>query len=277
MSTTSLYPPWHEPSPAGRRSWIKGRGFHLVSGVPVQRWDRHRIEVFYWCLGLHLGRPGAQNPQGDLLGVVRDTGEDASDPFVRLYRTRSDIAYHCDAADVVGLLCLESAGEGGESRIASSVAIFNAILAERPDLAGRLFEPFPLDIRNEDSSGELRHIAVPPCRYSGQSLRTFYHSDYFRSAQRHPDVPRFTQDEESLLGLYEEIANDSGIRLDMRLRAWRYPMALEPLHRPCPQRVPETPGRRGRSGTSSALAFPRALAGFKAGPYGFRRSRDNRT
>jgi len=195
----------------------KGRGFHLVSGVPVQRWDRHRIEVFYWCLGLHLGRPGAQNPQGDLLGVVRDTGEDASDPFVRLYRTRSDIAYHCDAADVVGLLCLESAGEGGESRIASSVAIFNAILAERPDLAGRLFEPFPLDIRNEDSSGELRHIAVPPCRYSGQSLRTFYHSDYFRSAQRHPDVPRFTQDEESLLGLYEEIANDSGIRLDMRL------------------------------------------------------------
>lgn len=195
----------------------QGRGFHLVSGVPVQRWDRRRTEVFYWCLGLHLGRPGAQNPQGDLLGLVRDTGEDASDPFVRLYRTRSDIAYHCDAADVVGLLCLQSASEGGESRIASSVAIFNAILAERPDLAERLFEPFPLDIRNEDSSGALRHILVPPCRYSGQRLRTFYHSDYFRSAQRHADVPRFTEDEESLLELYEEIANDVDIRLDMQL------------------------------------------------------------
>ena len=82
----------------------RGRGLLVVRGVPVQRWSRDDAERFFWCIGLHMGRPGTQNVHGDLLGHVTDTGDDASDPFVRLYRTASDIAYHCDAADVVGLL-----------------------------------------------------------------------------------------------------------------------------------------------------------------------------
>jgi hypothetical protein len=195
-----------------------GRGFLLVSGLPVERWGREDCERIFWCLGLHLGRPGAQNPAGDLLGHVVDTGDDAEDPFVRLYRTSADIAYHCDAADVVGLLCLRQAPEGGESRIVSSVRVYDELLAERPDLAPRLFEPFALDVRNEDASGALRHIPIPPCRYAEGQLRTFYHSDYFRSAQRHDDVPAFSESEQALIDLYEEIASRPDLRLDMALR-----------------------------------------------------------
>jgi hypothetical protein len=92
------------------RTWrdeiANGRGFQVVSGVPVERWSATDAERFFWCLGLHMGRPGAQNPKGDLLGHVTDTGADAEDPYVRLYQTSSDIAFDCDAADVVGLLCL---------------------------------------------------------------------------------------------------------------------------------------------------------------------------
>ncbi|MDE0886629.1 MAG: TauD/TfdA family dioxygenase [Myxococcota bacterium] len=195
----------------------KGRGFQVVSGAPVDRWTREESETFFWCLGLHMGKPGAQNPQGDLLGEVRDTGGDETDPFVRLYQTRSSIAYHCDAADVVGLLCLRGAQGGGVSRIASSVAVYNSLLSQRPDLAPRLFEPFSLDIRNEDRSRSLHHLPISPCRFAEGRLRTFYHSDYFRSAQRHPDVVPFTEDESALLDLYEEIANDREHRLEMML------------------------------------------------------------
>lgn len=193
-----------------------GRGFLVVSGVPVERWSRADSERAFWCLGLHLGRPGAQNVQGDLLGHVTDTGDDASDPFVRLYRTASNIAYHCDAADVVGLLCLRRAVRGGASRIASSVSVYNELLARRPELAPRLYEPFALDVRNEDASGALRHIPIPPCRYADGRLRTFYHSDYFRSAERHADVV-LTDDDRTLLDLYEEIAADPALYLDMQL------------------------------------------------------------
>jgi hypothetical protein len=200
---------------AWRRELVSGRGFLLVSGVPVDDLSRDEVERLFWCLGLHMGSPGAQNTHGDTLGHVVDTGEDAADPFVRLYRTSSNIAYHCDAADVVALLCLQTAKEGGASRIVSSVAVFNELLTRRPDLCARFFDPFLLDIRDENAGG-LRHIAVPPCRFAAGRLRTFYHSDYFRSVVRHDDVT-LTHEECELMDLYEEIARDPRFYLDMHL------------------------------------------------------------
>ena len=197
-----------------RRVLDSGRGFLLLRGLPVTRWGDDLSALAYWIVGLHLGRPGAQNPQGDLLGHVVDTGEDAADPFVRRYRTAGDIAYHCDLADAVGLLCLRAARRGGASRIVSSVSVYNELLARRPDLVDRLYEPLALDARNEQGRGGPAWIPVPPCRAAGGRLRTFYHSDYFRSAERHPDV-RLTGDERLLLDLYEQIAADPALRLDM--------------------------------------------------------------
>jgi hypothetical protein len=200
-----------------RNEISNGRGFQVIGGAPVERWGDEDAGLFFWCFGLHLGVPGAQNPQNDLLGHVTDTGDDAGDPFVRLYRTASDIQYHCDAADVVGLLCLRAAKSGGASRIASSVAVFNEVLARASDLAPRLFEPFNLDGRNESKDDSPGYTPIPPCRYATGQLRTFYHSDYFRSVTRHADVPQITDDEWRLLDLYEEIANDPAFRLDMHL------------------------------------------------------------
>jgi hypothetical protein len=212
-----LAPPLAAAVARWREEIVAGRGFLLVSGFPVERWGEAEASRFFWCLGLALGWPGAQNPQGDLLGHVVDTGDDRTNPLVRLYRTRSDIAYHCDAADAVGLLCLATARAGGLSRLASSVTVYNELRRRRPDLAARLFEPFALDLRTEERPGMRGWIPVTPCRFAGGKLRTFYHSDYFRSALRHADAPRLTRDEQALLDLYEEIANEPGIRLDMAL------------------------------------------------------------
>ena len=195
----------------------RGRGFLLVSGVPVDALSREETERLFRGLGLHMGSPGAQNAAGDTLGHVVDTGEDASDPFVRLYRTASNIRHHCNAADVVALLCLNTAKRGGASRIVSSVSVFNELAKRRPDLVARLFEPFHLDIRDEDASGALRHVPIPPCRFAAGRLRTFYHSDYFRSAVRHDDVPPFDREEQELLDTYEEIAEDPRFHFDMEL------------------------------------------------------------
>ena len=200
-----------------RHELSHGRGFLLLTGLPVQRWGEEDASRFFWGFGLALGRPGAQNPQGDLLGHVIDTGDDRANPLVRLYRTRSDIAYHCDAADAVGLLCLSTARRGGLSRLASSVTVYNEVRRRRPDLAPRLFEPFALDLRSEERPGMRGWIPVTPCRYQAGTLRTFYHSDYFRSAWRHADAVPPSADERALLDLYEEIANDPEIRLDMAL------------------------------------------------------------
>ena len=202
-------------------SWAReldgGRGFLLVRGLPVERWGDELAALVYWGLGLHLGWPGAQNAAGDLLGHVVATGEDERNPFVRRYRTAGDIAYHCDLADVVGLLCLRTSSRGGASRLVSSVSVYNELLRRRPDLVARLYEPFCLDRRDEQVGSGPTHVPAIPCRHARGRLRTFYHSDYFRSAVRHADVPPFTAAEQELLDLYESIAASPALRLDMAL------------------------------------------------------------
>lgn len=192
-----------------------GRGFVLVRGLPVGEWSTEETETAFWCLGLHLGRPGAQNADGDLLGHVIDLGEDANHPASRLYRTSSDIRFHCDAADVVGLLCVRTAEEGGTSRLVSSVTVFDQLRAEHPALAERLFEPLRLDNRLE-AGREPRFSSVQPCCFDGDRLRTFMHTEYFGSVVRHEGI-ELDDVESATLAAWEEVAERPGVHLDMEL------------------------------------------------------------
>jgi len=196
-----------------------GRGFLLLRGLPVAEWGEELSSMVFWGLGHHLGIPGGQNPQEELLGHVRNYGEDADNPFVRKYRTAANIAYHCDLADVVGLLCLQPAKSGGASRIVSSVAVHDELLRRRPDLVARLYEPFLLDTRDEARDGRMPWVPVQPCCHADGRLRTFYHSDYFRSVERHESAPRFTPLERELMDLYEDIASSPQLYLDMNFQA----------------------------------------------------------
>lgn len=200
-----------------RRKIMRGRGFVVLRGLPVAHWGEEVSALAYWGMGHHLGVPGAQNPENELLGHVRDYGEEADNPAVRRYRTTGNIAFHCDAADAVGLLCLRAAKSGGQSRIASSVAIFNEIMRRRPDLIPLLFEPFKLDRRGEQGAGDPPYVEIPPCCFANGELRTFYHSDYFRSVTRHPEAPPLTTEERAILDLYDELAASPEFHLDMWL------------------------------------------------------------
>lgn len=197
---------------AWRHEIRHGRGFVLIRGLPVGEWTEAQTERFYWGFGHHLGLPGAQNPQGDLLGHVRDQ---RSGGDVRYYRTNKALAPHCDTADVVGLLCLKTAKSGGLSRIASSVAVYNELLRRRPDLVPRLFEPMWFDTKGE---GGIPAYPIAPCRYAAGELRTFWQSDYYRTVQGIAQVPRLTGPEQELLDTYDAIAEDPQFRLDMDLQ-----------------------------------------------------------
>ena len=200
-----------------RKALAVGRGFVVVSGLPVADWGDEKSALAFWGIGHHLGLPGGQNPQGEVLGHVIDYGEEANRPNVRRYRTAGNIDFHCDAADVVGLLCLHPAKSGGQSRIASSIAVYNEALKRIPDAIHRLFEPFALDLRDEQPAGKRAFASVQPCCWEGGPLlRTFYHSEYFRSAARLDGVdidPAASQ----ILDTYDEIGLDENVHLDMWL------------------------------------------------------------
>jgi hypothetical protein len=202
---------------AGWRERIRaGLGFVIVGALPVQRWSTADTELAFWGIGHHLGLPGAQNPQQELLGHVTDYAETGENPNVRLYRTSANIDYHCDAADVVGLLCLKTAKAGGQSRIVSTITLFNELRAQRPDLVARLFEPFKLDGRGERPPGAAPYSDIRPCCYADGQLRTFYHSEYFRSVAQHEGV-ELSADEKAVLDIYDQVGLDPSVYLDMWL------------------------------------------------------------
>jgi hypothetical protein len=54
-------------------------------------------------------------------------------------------AYHTDAGDVISLLCLETAAQGGLSKVASNWRVYNELAATRPDLIKTLSEDWVAD------------------------------------------------------------------------------------------------------------------------------------
>jgi hypothetical protein len=108
-----------------------GRGFLLLRGLPVERYTDDDLNCIYYGLGLHMGTPVRQNPRGELLGAVMNVG-DVSKKSTRVYETNLYLPYHSDPSDVVGLLCIRKARQGGLSSLVSVAAIYNEILARRP-------------------------------------------------------------------------------------------------------------------------------------------------
>lgn len=192
-----------------------GRGFQLVRGFPVREYSKEDCELVYWGIGLHMGTAVPQNTDGDLLGHVRDVGADPDDYGVRLYKTRAEQDFHTDGADVIGLFCLRSGRSGGVSRIVSSVAIYNELVRQRPDLALVLREHFPFDTQGQHKEGQNPWFDFPICHEENGRLRTFFIPWYIRESQAHKSAPRLSADQTACVEMIEQIANQEGFYLDM--------------------------------------------------------------
>ena len=205
------------PGEAGRL------GFYVVRGLPVQEWGAEEAALAYWVLGSFVGAAVSQNARGHLLGHVRDAGLDPGDPRTRLYATRAAQPYHTDSADVVGLLCLRAAAEGGASSVTSSVAIHDALLAaERADVVQTLSEPFVVDRKGEVPAGCGPTYPMPVFhRYAGAHgedlLTCVYARGFIEAAQGKPGVPELTPAQVEALDCFDALAADPALRLDMNL------------------------------------------------------------
>jgi hypothetical protein len=167
-------------------------------------------------IGSHFGAPRSQNAKGHLLGHVKDLGLDVSDPRVRYYQTRRKLEYHTDSVDIVGLLCLKTAKAGGESFIASSMTVYNEILARRPDLLPALFEPFATDRRGEVPEGMQPWFDMPVFHWHAGRLSCIYVRQYIESArQLFPQARRLSRAQVEAMDLMDELLNDPRIHLSM--------------------------------------------------------------
>ena len=195
---------------------LDGRGFVLMRSLPVERWTREESAIAYMGIGSHFGHPRSQNAKGHLLGHVKDLGLDITDPNVRYYQTTRRLEYHTDSVDIVALLCLKTAKAGGESYIASSMTLYNEVLARRPDLLPSLFEPFPTDRRGEVPEGMQPWFDIPVFNWHQGLLSAIYVRQYIESAQQHfPQAMRLTARQREAMDLLDALCNDPRIHLSM--------------------------------------------------------------
>lgn len=195
---------------------MTGRGFALVRGLPVEKWSIRQSATAYFGIGTHFGNARSQNGKGHILGHVRDLGRDAvNDPTARVYQTAERQTYHTDSCDIVALLCLKTAKSGGASALVSSMTIYNEMLKRRPDLLPYLFEPMHTDRRGEVPEGENPWHDIPVFNWYEGQLSALYARRYIESARRFPEIPELTAEQRAALDLFDELANDPSIDMEM--------------------------------------------------------------
>ncbi len=171
-----------------RHDILHGRGFVQLRGLPVERYARERAAKIYMGLSAHLGDAmPSQNYKGHVLGHIFNIGETYANPNNRGPYTKERIPYHCDACDVVGLLCLSTARSGGESMLASSGHLYNELLKTRPDLVEPLTRPVYRDRRGEVPPGKEPWYAIPVLNFHDGLLSVSLEPSYTRSVGRHFD------------------------------------------------------------------------------------------
>ena len=115
----------------------------------------------------------------------------------------------------MGLLCLQPAWSGGESKIVSAHAVYNEMLRRAPDLLDTMYRPMPWDRNDEQSPGEPPYFELPPIIDIDGTPRLFFIAWYIRDSQRHAEAPRLTEQQSAALDLAERIANDPAFQIQM--------------------------------------------------------------
>jgi len=171
---------------------LRGIGVEVIRGLPIKSYSQEMAAAIFCGIGAHLGPARSQNAAGHILGHVRDIGADPNDPNARIYQTNARQSFHTDSADVVALMCLQDAKEGGDSLLVSAETIYNEMRATRPDLLALLFDPIAIDRRGEVPEGMEPYMTIPPFSWNDGRLTVFYQRQYIDSAQRFADAMRLT-------------------------------------------------------------------------------------
>jgi hypothetical protein len=119
--------------------------------------------------------------------------------------TSGALRFHTDRCDVVGLLCVRQAAEGGVSKLASSAMVYNRILERRPDLHALLCRPIPRSRFGEEAGGEHVAYDLPVFGLKDGKLTSHYSLTYIEYAQMIPGVRKLSESELEAIRLLMEV------------------------------------------------------------------------
>jgi hypothetical protein len=201
-----------------KQTLLSGVGLEVLRGLPIENYSQAFCATIFCGIGAHIGSTRSQNADGHILGHVRDIGADANDPNSRIYQTCERQTFHTDSADVVGLLCIREAKEGGKSLLVSAETIYNRMKQECPDLLEKLFDPIATDRRGEIPDGAKPYMEIPVLSWYKDNLTVFYQRQYIDSAQRFDGAMCLSPEHVEALDMFDALANDPELCFGMQLQ-----------------------------------------------------------
>lgn len=129
-----------------------GHGFKLLRGVPVWNHDREENIIIYAGISSHIAPVrGRQDhsfdgkPADVVLNHIKDLSATQKDVIGAPAYTTDKQVFHTDSGDIVSLFALNTAAEGGTSRLASTWRVYNELASTRPDLIKTLSQDWIAD------------------------------------------------------------------------------------------------------------------------------------
>jgi hypothetical protein len=199
---------------AGLLAYIKtGPGLVVMLGFPVDKYTPNEMQTVYWGIGAHFGIGCSQSADGDYLGYVTNV-EKAS----RGYTTDRELSLHTDSAEIVGLLCVRDAKEGGMSIYANSLKVHEIVGRERPEYLAVLERGFRCDRRGEEAPEDdaVTPYRVPVFSEANGLLSTRFVRGIIDRGAEALGEPLSALEKEAL-AFFEEVAQREEVRLELRL------------------------------------------------------------
>lgn len=204
-----------------RQKLRHGIGLAVLDRLPVERYTVEESTAVYWLLASMLGRLVAQTWAGTMVYDVRDTGKPLG-YGVRRSVTNLELFFHTDAPwldlppELVGLLCLHPAEEGGISRFASLMTAHNELRRRHPELLPRLYRPFPWD-RQAEHPADADKVGWQPIFHDGaHGLRGRCNAALIKSGAELAGQPLDAEGEEALAAL-SAILDDPELSVELTI------------------------------------------------------------
>lgn len=194
----------------------QGAGVTQILGFPLADLSQEESTAAYWGILSHLGTPLPQTAAGQRIFHVRDEGLPSDHPQARGPSSRKGLSFHTDRCDVIGFLCLAQAKSGGDNELVSAAALYNELLARRPDLVEVLQQPYYYQRHNVDPANERPYYQQPVFSfYEGhftcQLLRVLIERAY-----QMPEVADMTPAQREALDLLEAVAEEPDMQIRLR-------------------------------------------------------------
>ncbi|MDP6707845.1 MAG: TauD/TfdA family dioxygenase [Alphaproteobacteria bacterium] len=202
-----------------------GPGLAKLTGLEIDRYSEAERRALFFGLGQNLGTPVSMSKDGMMMSEVTDEGAAAADRYGALQSDDGDgdesflssrarvhstgrLRYHTDRADVVALLCVAKAKQGGVNKLASVPRVHNEMLARRPDLLEFLFQDYYRSRLGEEFGDNASWYAVPVFALRDGHFTTHYSRTYIEAAQLNDEVPKMAQEHWQAIELMAEIAEE---------------------------------------------------------------------